>query len=133
MTCFVCGGRLEAELRVAVHGHPSQAHADPTIRLHQRCATRLAESVLRSFHTSGVERAPTAGTAAREIGLTRAERRILPGLVKGKSNAQIARELGVAPQTVKNAVSSILSKLEVASRTEAAVVAVRAGLVEGDD
>ena len=134
MICFVCGGKLEPEPRVAVRGYAGDVPAGPTIRLHRRCATLLAQMVLTSYHTAQAERAPASRPApARDIELTRAEHRILPGLVAGKSNAQIARELGLARQTVKNGVSAILSKLEAASRTEAAVIAVRTGLVERDD
>ncbi len=43
----------------------------------------------------------------------------------------IAEELGIAENTVKNHVRAVLEKLGVASRTEAALVAVRAGLEGG--
>lgn len=43
------------------------------------------------------------------------------------------RRLGLSPQHVKNQVSIILSKLEAASRTEAAVIALRSGLVQIQD
>ncbi len=52
--------------------------------------------------------------------LTEKERQILILMVKGLSNKEIARQLGISPQTVKTHVSRILQKLKVRSRTEAA-------------
>jgi len=50
-------------------------------------------------------------------------------LARGRANGQIARELHITPQTVKTHVSNILSKLNSRSRTEAALHAMRVGLV----
>ena len=61
--------------------------------------------------------------------LTEREREILTLLAQGLDNAAIARRLNLSPSTVKNHVSSILAKLGVESRVQAAVLAVRAGLV----
>lgn len=61
--------------------------------------------------------------------LTAREREVLHLLVQGHSNPEIARKLHLAPGTVRNYVSSILQKLGVSDRTQAAVVAVKRGLV----
>jgi DNA-binding NarL/FixJ family response regulator len=53
------------------------------------------------------------------------EERILGSVAEGRTNGQIAQELGLAEKTVKNYVSSILSKLEVARRAEAAAYLAR--------
>jgi two-component system response regulator DevR len=53
------------------------------------------------------------------------EERILQAVSEGKTNGQIAQELGLAEKTVKNYVSSILTKLEVARRAEAAAYLAR--------
>ena len=50
-------------------------------------------------------------------------------LARGRANGQIARELHIAPQTVKTHVSNILGKLNLQTRTEAALHAMRTGLV----
>jgi NarL family two-component system response regulator LiaR len=62
--------------------------------------------------------------------LTERERDVLRLVARGLSNKLIARELSVSEKTVKTHVSSILAKLEVADRTQAAVYALRQGLVE---
>lgn len=63
--------------------------------------------------------------------LTVREREILGYLVQGVSgNADIARRLHVSPNTVRTHVQSVLSKLQVHSRLEAAAFAVRHGIVD---
>lgn len=57
--------------------------------------------------------------------LTDQERRVLDGLAEGKTNRQIAGELHLAEKTVKNYVSSVLAKLGMRRRTEAAVFVAR--------
>jgi two-component system response regulator DevR len=53
------------------------------------------------------------------------EERILQAIAEGETNRQIGEDLGLAEKTVKNYVSSILSKLEVARRAEAAAYLAR--------
>jgi DNA-binding NarL/FixJ family response regulator len=60
--------------------------------------------------------------------LTEREREILDLIARGHSNADIAGRLFLSPKTVRNNVSNILSKLQVASRAEAIVRAREAGL-----
>jgi len=71
--------------------------------------------------------APTATDAGFDA-LTPREREVLGLLGRGMTNAAIARELFVAEKTVKTHVSSILAKLRLADRTQAALYAARLGL-----
>jgi len=63
--------------------------------------------------------------------LTEREREVLSLIVEGATNPAIADRLFISPSTVKTHVSSILSKLGVATRTEAATLAVHEGLADG--
>lgn len=62
--------------------------------------------------------------------LTDREVEVLRELALGYSNKEIAQHLSIGEKTVKTHVSNILSKLNVASRTQAALYAVRLGLVD---
>ncbi len=72
----------------------------------------------------------TSMTAAKSAGLTSRELAILTALAQGLSNAAIAKQLWVAPQTVKFHLTNIYRKLSVGNRTEAARYAYQQGLVE---
>ena len=90
---------------------------------------RLAagESLLDPSMTSRVLerlRHPAEAEDPRYASLTEQERRILAEIAEGKTNRQIAQTLFLAEKTVKNYVSSLLRKLDLERRTEAAVFAV---------
>jgi len=88
---------------------------------------------IRAVHDGNLLLAPEAAGAlvraaagdARLRSLTGRERQVLAELARGRSNREIARALGVAEKTVKAHVSSVLAKLGVQDRTQAALVAVR--------
>jgi DNA-binding NarL/FixJ family response regulator len=61
--------------------------------------------------------------------LTRREQEVLEQIAYGRSNKRIALELGISEKTVKAHVGHLLAKLGVADRTQAALLAVREGLV----
>ncbi len=87
---------------------------------HLLLAPEAAGSLVRSAGTWGPG-APGGGLDA----LTSREREVLAELTKGRSNREIARALGVSEKTVKAHVSSVLAKLGVQDRTQAALLAVR--------
>jgi two-component system, NarL family, response regulator LiaR len=86
--------------------------------LHPAVAARLMEEF-----SSG------QGPRSAESSLTAREREVLELIARGLPNKLIARELGIAEKTVKTHVSAILSKLGVTDRTQAALYAVRNGLL----
>jgi DNA-binding NarL/FixJ family response regulator len=93
---------------------------------------------IRSVHDGHLLFAPeAAGSLVRSVSavagldaLTGREREVLAEIAKGRSNREIARALGVAEKTVKTHVSSVLAKLGVQDRTQAALLSVREGGAE---
>ncbi len=79
-----------------------------------------------------VLRSQNAGSGAADAiraELSDRELEILKLIANGTDNAQIARELFISPKTVKNHISNILMKLQIENRIQAAVYAVRSGIV----
>ena len=77
-------------------------------------------------------RATTASPEAAETIRTELSEReidVLKLIANGNDNAMIAAELHISPKTVKNHISNILMKLQIENRIQAAVFAVRSGLV----
>ena len=91
-----------------------KAAANGQVQLAPEAASRLMREM----------RQPTAKEA-----LTARELDVLKLVSAGRSNKEIARALQIGEKTVKTHVSSILAKLDVQSRTQAAIYAVQAGLV----
>jgi two-component system, NarL family, response regulator LiaR len=92
----------------------------------------LVEAI-RTVHAGGALLHPrVASRLLEELAtdpLTPREREVLSLIGRGMANKVIARELSLSEKTVKAHVSSILAKLGVTDRTQAALYAVRAGLV----
>jgi two-component system response regulator DegU len=86
---------------------------------------KVAEHVLQQFQ----ELSWRSETDAFISPLTPRETEILQYIAQGYLNKQIAAELGISEQTIKNHVTSILRKLNANARTEAVVVAIRQGLI----
>ena len=93
---------------------------------------------IRAAHAGRATLSPEAAQALVEtanqppvpgLDLTEREREVLTLMIEGLNNTQIAGRLTVSPSTIKSHVSNILSKLGVASRTEAVALALRHKLV----
>ena len=93
-------------------------------------------SAIRSVHAGHTLLQPDVAAAlmapdpAAASPLTARERDVLAEITQGRSNREIARALSLSEKTVKTHVSNVLMKLGVADRTQAALLAVRRGLVD---
>jgi DNA-binding NarL/FixJ family response regulator len=87
----------------------------------------IAPAVTRRLIAAFAATTPPPDGAALAT-LTARERDVLAGIGRGRSNAEIATELGMAESTVKTHVSRLLSKLGVRTRVQAAIAAREAGL-----
>jgi two-component system NarL family response regulator len=70
--------------------------------------------------------------ARTEHDLTEREITVLRLVADGKTNKEIANDLDLSEKTVKNHVRNIFHKLQVYDRTQAAILAIRKGLIELD-
>jgi len=96
----------------------------------------LHDELIRAIHgvQAGEMYLPASVTAVLDASsfpadLSGREMEVLSLIVKGHGNKQIAHELSIAEHTVKNHVKSILSKLGVDDRTQAATAAIQRGII----
>jgi DNA-binding NarL/FixJ family response regulator len=87
---------------------------------------KVAERVLQQFQDLSWGR----GVEAFISPLTNRETQILRYMAQGYLNKQIAAELSLSEQTIKNHITSILRKLDANARTQAVVNAIRRGLID---
>jgi DNA-binding NarL/FixJ family response regulator len=104
---------LMAGIRAASLG---ESLISPTI------AAKVLQRVRASSTQPEIENTIRAELSDREI-------EVLKLIANGKDNAMIAGELHISPKTVKNHISNILMKLQIDNRIQAAVYAVRSGIV----
>ena len=105
--------RLAEGIRAAVAG---ESLISPSVAA--QLLTRFREHRTPAAHADGIE-----------AELTERELEVLRLVAQGKDNAAIAAELVLSPKTVKNHISSILRKLQMENRIQAAVYAIQSGLV----
>lgn len=111
---YLLKGALKAEILRAIDGVSSgEAIFGPAI------ARRLMDYFAAPRRMTAVQRFPE---------LTAREREILHLIAQHRTNPEIAARLSLSPKTVRNVVSSILGKLQVADRAEAIIRAREAGL-----
>jgi DNA-binding NarL/FixJ family response regulator len=116
-----CGYLLkDASIHDLMRGIRSAARGESLISPH------IAAKVLQHLRAAsiGPEIAETIGSE-----LSDREVEVLKLIASGKDNAQIAADLHISPKTVKNHISNILMKLQIENRIQAAVYAVRSGIV----
>ena len=112
--------RINLAIRAVADG---AAWLDPEIASRVLKQTGLSWQLLKDSSASADKR------MAQNIRLSDREKQILELVANGLSNPQIARELSVKPATIKTHVGRIMDKLAVCDRTQAAVKAIRQGLL----
>ena len=116
-----CGYLLkDASIQDLIKGIESAAVGEALISPH------IAGKVLQ--HVRATTASPDAAATIRAE-LSDREIQVLKLIANGKDNAVIAGELHISPKTVKNHISNILMKLQMDNRIQAAVYAVRSGIV----
>jgi DNA-binding NarL/FixJ family response regulator len=131
LTMFADDDSVFAAMRVGARGYLLKgADRAEVLRAVQAVASgeaifspMIAQRLTRYFATLTEETQPKAFPE-----LTERERAILDLIAQGRSNAEIANRLVLSPKTVRNHVSNILSKLQVADRAQAIIQAREAGL-----
>jgi DNA-binding NarL/FixJ family response regulator len=116
-----CGYLLkDASIQELMRGIQSAALGESLISPH--IASKVLQRVRASSSSPIIAETIRSELSDREI-------QVLKLIANGKDNAQIAAELHISPKTVKNHISNILMKLQIENRIQAAVYAVRSGIV----
>jgi DNA-binding NarL/FixJ family response regulator len=123
LTAGACSYLLKDTQADELAGCIRQAAAGQVV-LSREVAQTLTSRALHNAHDNGATEQARTDLAT----LTTRETEVLRLLVAGADNATIGRELSISPHTVKQYMTNIFEKLEVSSRVQAAVYAVRAGL-----
>ena len=128
MTSFSEAERVQAALAAGAAGYLLK-DAEPdevamAVRAARRGEVHLDPGVVGRL--TGALTGSNTGVA----GLSPREREVLKLVAEGLSNREIGRRLGISERTARTHVSNILPKIQVSSRTQAALFAVREGLVQ---
>lgn len=116
-----CGYLLkDASIQELMRGIEAAAVGESLISPH--IAVKVLQRLRAASSQPDIEATIRAELSDREI-------EVLKLIANGKDNAQIAAELHISPKTVKNHISNILMKLQIDNRIQAAVYAVRSGIV----
>jgi DNA-binding NarL/FixJ family response regulator len=125
VTSFTDRSRLLPAVRAGARGYLSK-DVDPNALVAAVRAVAAGHLLLEPSAADALTGPPTDAV------LTAREREVLALIAEGRPNREIARELVVAEKTVKTHVSSILLKLGLSDRTQAALYAVRSSILRGD-
>ncbi|MGH8990052.1 MAG: response regulator [Acidimicrobiia bacterium] len=133
LTSFSSADQVVPAVRAGAAGYllkdAAPEEVESAVRAVHRGEARLDPQVTATVLAEMATPAPAAGPDEKALAtLTPREREVLGLLARGLTNAQLARELVVSEKTVKTHVSSILAKLRLADRTQAALFAARLGL-----
>jgi len=130
LTSFDTDAKLYAALKAGVTGYLLKDTPGDSLVAAIRGAAQGIPQLHPDIARKLMGQMPAPATPLDE--LTEREREVLTLLAQGNSNKEIAARLFLTEATVKSYVSTILGKLHVADRTQAALLAVRYGLVDVD-
>jgi NarL family two-component system response regulator LiaR len=131
LTSFLDDERLLPAIQAGAAGYLLK-NAEPAELVRAIRAARRGEAIIDPTAAAQLVRVIAEGTGPAGSDaerLTRREREVLELITRGQSNKRIALALGISEKTVKTHVGHVLAKLGVADRTQAALRAVRDGLV----
>lgn len=132
LTTFEDDAKIDAAMAVGANGYLLK-DADGEFLLQAIKAAQQGDLPLHPRVARSLFKNQTVQKPDDQNYLTKREKEVLQLVAKGWSNREIANELCLTEGTIKVHVSNILSKLHVSRRTEAAVWAVRAGLLDAFD
>lgn len=131
LTSFATDDKVFPALKAGACGYllkdTGSAELVRSIREIQRGESSIDPKIARML-LNEISKPPQQSPPAEVDPLTSRELEVLKLVAKGKSNLEIARELVISEGTVRTHVSNILSKLHLASRTQATLFALRQGL-----
>jgi DNA-binding NarL/FixJ family response regulator len=127
LTSFLDDERLLPAIQAGAAGYLLK-DVEPSELARAIRAAHVGQALLAPAAAARLVEAVAEGTVRRDP-LTRREQEVLELIAHGRSNKRIALELGISEKTVKAHVGRLLAKLGVADRTQAALLAVREGLV----
>lgn len=127
LTSFTDDGRVFGAIRAGAAGYLLK-DVEPLALAQAVRSVHAGQVLLHPQAAAVLMAAPPA--AQRSDALTEREHDVLREIARGRSNREIARTLVVAEKTVKTHVSSILAKLGLQDRTQAALYAVQHGLAD---
>jgi NarL family two-component system response regulator LiaR len=131
LTSYTDDARVVAALRAGAIGYVRK-EADPEILLSSIRAAARGQSLLDPAVASAVMQELMRG-GKHSFELTEREQEVLRKLALGRTNHEIAEALTVSDETVKTHVGNILTKLQLAHRTQAVIYALKKGIISLDE
>jgi NarL family two-component system response regulator LiaR len=131
LTSYTDDARVLAALRAGAIGYVRK-EADPDVLLASIRAAAHGQSLLDPAVANAVMQELLRG-GKHSAALTEREQEVLRQLALGRTNPEIAAALVVSEETVKTHVGNILTKLQLAHRTQAVIYALKKGMISLDE
>jgi two-component system, NarL family, response regulator LiaR len=131
LTSYTDEARVIAVLRAGAIGYVRK-DAAPEVLLETIRSAAKGQSLLDPQIANAVLKELSSSTKASSV-LSEREREVLQHLALSRTNRQIAEIMIVSPETIKSHVGNILTKLQLAHRTQAVIYALKQGLISLDD